>query len=198
MNPHRLAGIREVSSVAALVGLFATAVLAQGGAGTSVRYTANAINTNAPARAMATTVSIVVDRWSTDEERERLRTTLVEQGQNKLLKALQALPKVGHIRTPDSLSYDLHYARRVPGADGAERVVLLTDRYVTYWEVANAARTLDYPFMVFELRLDSAGHGEGKLTVATKITWDPETKQVTLENYEAQPVRLTDVRREGK
>jgi hypothetical protein len=197
MNRHRLAGIREGLSAAALVGLFAAAVVAKGGAA-PVRYTASAINMNAPARAMATTVSIVVDRWSTDEERERLRTTLVEQRQHKLFKALQAMPKVGSIRTPDSLSYDLHYARRVPGADGAERVVLLTDRYVTYWEVANAARTLDYPFMVFELRSDSAGHGEGKLTVATKIIWDPETKQVTLENYDAQPVRLTDVRREGK
>jgi hypothetical protein len=197
MNRHRLVGIREGVSAAALVGFFAAGVLAEGG-GAPARYTANAINMNAPARAVATTVSIVVDRWSTDEERERLHTTLVEQGQDKLLKALKAMPKVGYIRTPDSLSYDLHYARRVPGADGAERVVLVTDRYITYWEVANAARTLDYPFMVFELRLDSAGHGEGKLTVATKISWDPETKQVTLENYEAQPVSLTDVRREGK
>jgi len=196
MDRHRL-GIRVGTSAAVLVGLFVAGALAQGG-GTPVHYVANAINMNASARAIATTVDIVVNRWSTDAERERLRTTLIEQGQDKLLKALQALPKVGYIKTPDSLSYDLHYVRRHPGADGAERVVLLTDRYIAFWEAANEARTLSYPFMVIEMRLDAAGHGQGKLTVATKITWDPETKQVTLENYDAQPVRLTDVRREGK
>jgi hypothetical protein len=197
MDRRRLRALPIVTVAAAILAGFSTGPTAAQSGDTPVRYSANAVNMN-PTRAVATTVEIVVNRWSTDGERDRLQTTLVEQGEDKLLKALQDLPKVGYLRTPDSLAYDLHYARRIVGAGGAERVVLLTDRYIQFWEEANAARTLDYPFMVIELRFDSAGHGEGKLTVATKITWDGEKKQITLEDYEAQPVRLTNVRRETK
>jgi hypothetical protein len=164
--------------------------------GAAVRYTANAINMDSSVRLKATTVDIVVNRWSTDAEREQLHTALVEQGQGKLLKTLQAMPKVGYIKTPDALSYDLHYAHRIPVGDtGAERVVLTTDRPINFWEAANSSRTLDYPFMVIELRMTSTGEGEGKLTVATKISQDPATKQIVLENYGDQPVRLLNVRR---
>ena len=48
---------------------------------------------------------------TTDEEREALIAAFVEGGQNMLLKALQKVkPRVGYIRTPNSLGYDLQYA----------------------------------------------------------------------------------------
>ena len=185
---------RTFTAIAVVVTACVAVIGAQKGA--AVRYTANAINMDSSVRMATTSVDIVVNRWSTDAERERLMTSLVELGQDRLLKALQATPKVGYIKTPDALSYDLHYARRIPMGDtGAERVVLVTDRPINFWEAANSSRTLDYPFMVIELRMNSAGEGEGKLTVATKISSDPVTKQIVLENYGDQPVRLTSVRR---
>ena len=60
----------------------------------------------------AQTVEIVVNRWSTDAERDRLLTVLREQGPAKLLDALQAVPRLGYIRTPDSIAYELHYAHK--------------------------------------------------------------------------------------
>jgi hypothetical protein len=50
--------------------------------------------------------------------------------------------------------------------------------------------------MVIELRLDPSGEGEGRITVATKITANPANNHITLENYGSQPVRLTEVRAE--
>lgn len=198
MDSERTFGIRSSGFVAAVL----VAGLVVGSAAqtntTPVRYSATAINMDPTVRLTATTVDLVVSRWSTDAERERLLSALVESGQDKLLKALQGMPKVGSFKTPDSLSYDLHYARRMPGDDGGERVVLVTDRYISFWEAANRARTIDYPFMVIELRLNAGGQGEGKITVATKIASDPKTKQIVLENYGSQPVRLTNVKREGK
>ena len=162
-----------------------------------VRYVANAINMDPTVRLTATTVDIAVTHWSSDADRDRLVGLLAEKGQGKLLTVLQDLPKVGTIKTPDSLAYDLRYARRIPGEDGGERVVLLTDRDIAFWEARNQTRSLEYPFMVIELRLNANGEGEGKLTVATKLSSDQMGKQIVLENYGSQPVRLTEVRRQG-
>jgi hypothetical protein len=107
---------------------------------------------------------------------------------------MQSIPRVGTMKTPDTLSYDLHYARSTREGD-EDRVVLVTDRPIAMWEQANFTRTLQYPFTVIEMHIDPSGRGEGKITVATKITVD-KSGQIVLENYSSQPVRLTNVRRE--
>jgi len=168
------------------------------GSATPVTYSATAINMDPSVRMTATTVDLVVDRWSTETERTKLIETLLEGGQKKLLDALQDTPKVGYIKTPDTLAYDIHYAHRVPAADGGERIVLVTDRYIAFWEAASGARTLDYPFTIIEMRLDSKGQGEGKIAVATKITANRESGEIVLENYATQPVSMTSVKRENK
>jgi hypothetical protein len=161
------------------------------------KFTAFAVNLDgtAVAPAGASVVDIVVERYSTDAERDRLLNILMAKGPEKLLDTLQSLPRVGYIRTPNSLAYDLHYARKTPMDEGGERIVLVTDRYIGFWEAANRPRTIDYPFTVIELRLNRDGEGEGKMSIATKITVDREHSQIELENYGAQPVLLTTVRR---
>jgi hypothetical protein len=162
------------------------------------RFTAFAVNMDASAGARpgASTVEIVVERWSTDAERDRLLAALVEKGPEKLLDTLQSLPRAGYIRTPNSIGYDLHYARKEPLDEGGERIVIATDRYISFWEARNRPRTIDYPFTVIELRLNRDGVGEGKMSLATKITLNKEKKQVELENYGTQPVLLQNVKRE--
>jgi hypothetical protein len=83
----------------------------------------------------------------------------------------------------------------VPAADGGERVLIVTDRRMGFREVANRSRTVDYPFTVIELHMNRDGEGEGKLSIATKITADSDRKTIVLEDYAAQPVLLQHVRR---
>ena len=161
--------------------------------GTPERYTAAAINMN---RGAAGAIEIVVNRWSTDAQRDRLMSEMMNKGPEKLLDALQDMPRMGYIKTPDRIGWDLHFARKMPGKDGGERVVLVTDRRIGFWEAANRPRSIDYPFTVIELRLNRDGEGEGKMSVATKIIADKEHNIVTLENYDIQPVLLTSVKRE--
>ena len=75
-------------------------------------------------------------------------------------------------------------------------MVLVTDRRIGFWEASNRPRSIDYPFTVIELHLNPDGEGEGKISVATKITADKENQIVTLENYATQPVLLQSVKRE--
>lgn len=143
---------------------------------------------------VAERVDIVVDRWSTEAERQRLVEAL-KKGQDTLLETLRDLPRIGFIRTAGSLGWDLHYAHERPGEDGGHRIVIATDRPMSFWETVNRPRTIDYPFTFIEMRLDDeyAG-GEGKLSVATQVIATRDGRFVQLENYDSQPVQLNEIR----
>jgi hypothetical protein len=156
-------------------------------------FTAFAVNMSNVGRAATSPIDIVIERWSSDAERDRFFAIFKEKGANALLDALRDAPRVGYIRTPDSLAYDLHYARQTPNEDGGRRIVLGTDRPIGFWEATNRPRSIDYPFTLLELQLDSHGEGVGKLSIATKITLNGNV--LALENFANQPVMLNNVQK---
>jgi hypothetical protein len=142
----------------------------------------------------ANVIDITINRWSTDEERDMLLTTLQESGQEKLLGALEKIrPPVGYMRTPNSVGYELYYARNTPQPDGSRKVVLATNRWVSFREVSNETRSMQYQFTVIEIHLDKNNKGEGKLVPAARVMWDAKNKKIEIENYNAFPVDLTNV-----
>jgi hypothetical protein len=149
-----------------------------------------------PASGNAGPVEFVVERYSTDAERDTLMKALQEKGPDQLLETLQKLPRIGYLRTPNSLGYDLRFARKMPGEDGGEKITLMTDRYITFWEATNRPRTIDYPFTLIEVHIGPEGKGEGKLSLATRITFDKKNNTVVLEDYKSQPTLLNEVKRE--
>ncbi len=160
---------------------------------TKERFSAAAINMN---RGAASRIEITINRYSTDAERDRLMSVMLERGPEKLLDALQDLPRVGYFRTPDSIGWDVHFARKTPLPDGGERITLITDRRIGFWEASRQPRSYDYPFTVIEMRINNDGEGEGKMSIATKIIADKDSNTVVLENYDLQPVQLNNIRRE--
>jgi hypothetical protein len=195
--------MRRTSNLHRLV-IVCTAILALA-AGTLVvkamaleRYVALAVNLGGtPGPTGAGTVEITIDNWSTDAQRDQLMKVLTDKGPEKLLDTLQKMPRVGSIRTPNSIGYDLHYARKNPLEDGGDQIVLATDRYIGFWEASRRPRTVDYPFTLIEMRVGKDGVGEGKMSLFTKITYDKKKNQIVLEDYGSQPVLLTQVRRES-
>ena len=196
-RPHAFRHIAAACAITAGLAASSTLTIAQT-SGTAERFTAMAVNMSNVGRGGAGTIEIVVDRWSTDAEHDRLLATLMDKGPEQLLEALQGMKRVGYIRSPNTLGYELHYARRSPLPEGGERVVLATDRPIGFWEASHRPRTIDYPFTLVEVRLNSDGEGEGKLSLATKITADKDGKTVVLEDYGSQPVLLTSVKRERR
>ena len=172
----------------------ATPQAARQAGGVTERFTAVAINTGDFGPAQAGPVEIVITRWSTDAERGRLMAVLMDKGPEALLGALRDTRRVGYFRTPNRLGYDLHFAWDTPQADGGRHIVLATDRPIGFWEAANQPRSINYPFTLIELRLNHDGEGEGKMSIAAKITANKEFNLIELEDYALQPVRLTSVR----
>jgi hypothetical protein len=146
-----------------------------------------------PGARKAGIVEINVDRWSSDQERDSLLDVLRTKGENSLLSSLQDTKRVGFIRTPDRLGWDLHYASETPTDDGGKDIVIATDRPIRFWESANLTRTLRYPFTIIEIHLDKNGKGEGRMSVATKLSMSKDGKTLELENYSTQPVILEQV-----
>jgi hypothetical protein len=133
-----------------------------------------------------------VTRWSTEAERSKLVPLLLKNDNAALLDVLRELKSVGTIRTPDTLAYDLRYAHQEPGEDGGRRIVLATDRPISFWEAANRPRTIDYPFTVIQMQIDKTGEGKGTMSVATKIIARANT--IELENFTTSPVMLSDIK----
>lgn len=162
-------------------------------------FTAFAVSPGgARSSAVASQVEITIDRWSMAAESQRLMTVLKDKGPEKLVDALRDVKSVGTIRTPGNLAYDLRFAYSEPGEDGGQRILLATDRPISFWEAVNRPRVNDYPFTFIELRLNGRGEGEGKLALATKLNLSRDGKTLELENYDSQPIALNEVRRRAR
>jgi len=158
-----------------------------------LKMTAFAVNMSNIGIGTSSVVDIEVDRWSTDAERGELVTAFNAKGPNALLSALEKTKRVGFMRLPNSLGYDLHFARRHPLEDGGEQVIIATDRRIGFWEARDQPRSIDYPFTLIEIRVKATGEGEGKMALATKITYNKKKNAIELENYSSEPVRLNEV-----
>lgn len=188
--------IASIRMCAVFAASLATAGIASGQNGAALRLTAQAHNLspaiNMPAQ---TPLEITVTRWSTDGEREQLVASLKEGGTEGLLKMLQQAERIGAIRIPTSINYDFHFAMRTVGRDGVEHITLITDRPVGFWEAVDKPRSLEYRFMVVELQITPGGRGEGRLSVATRLSVDRFSGAIGLSTWENQIVTLRNVER---
>ena len=172
-------------------------------AGAPIRLSAWAVNLSNIATGANAVMDIRVDRWSTDGERDDLIATFLKGGQDKLLDKLRDVSIKGRMNIPGwmgpdpdqvRLGWDVHFAIRTAMADGGARILLATDRHMSFPEVRNRPRTYDYPFTFLEIRLSQDGTGEGKMAVATQMRFDAKAKTIIFENYSSEPVRLTNIR----
>lgn len=198
-NPLRRTAIAILVLVAATLSL-AISLGAQPDAPAKgpIRFSAQGINMGSIGGGGGSKVfQFIIDRWSTEQERQALIEAFKAKGQAGLLEALQKGPRVGTVRTSNTLGWDLHYAFLTPLPSGGQRVFLATDRAISFGEASRSARTMDYPFTLIELHMDKDGlKGEGRLSLATKIATSKDGQNIEIENYSSQPVRLQNVRRQ--
>ena len=145
---------------------------------------------------------ITITRWTTPAERNSLGAALTRGGSTALLFRLLHVPSHGQIRIPGwqgpdpykmLLGWDLRYAWRESDPDGAQRIVIGTDRYISFWEAHDDPQSTEYPFTMIQLRLDNNGEGVGKAAVAAKIKITDDDV-LELENYHTAPALLLTVR----
>ena len=184
-----------VAAVAAVAGLSlaGTSGSAQTGC-VPEDFTAWAVNRGPSAFFLTSAVDMHIARWSTEREKDRFARTLLDRGPDALLKALRDAAPVGAIRTPLTLPDDLLFAWQEPLVDGGRRIILITDRPMVVWKEAMQVQGTEDTFTVLEIRLTPNGEGEGKVAIGSNIGVDRSLDLIELKDYDAEPVRLIDVR----
>jgi hypothetical protein len=159
-----------------------------------LRLHAVAVNMSNVGRRGPTPIDIGIERWSTDEEKAQLKRALGEDHQGDLAVALQKMDRLGFIRrSSGGLGWDIHYARRYPLPNGGYRVVIATDRPMSFSERVEAPRSAQYDLTIAEIRIDKNGKGEGALIPAARITFNDDNDVMEVENYASEPIQLNNV-----
>jgi hypothetical protein len=146
----------------------------------------------------ATTLDFVINRWSSDSERDNLFQA-AQKDPARMMEALKEPGVLGWIHLPGGLDHTIRYARRVTRPDGSVDVVALAEGAVWVWWTpegnSTAAATNKYPFTVIQFHLPKTGVGEGKLSVSN-VAADRETGLV-IGDYAQQRALLTDVKHDS-
>lgn len=200
MFDTRISHLGSVAALAALglglvLGLIAAPLTAED-EDLPLRFSANAMNVGNVGPRGAARVDIVINRWSTEEERAELMAALTGQsgrGSRELANTLFRQESVGTIRETQSVANDLRYSRRIVGEEG-QQIILATDRPLGFAEVWRSSRTLDYNVSLVVLELDAEGRGEGVIMLGAEFAWDEENNQIVITHFSTQPIQLTNVR----
>jgi hypothetical protein len=115
-----------------------------------------------------------------------------------LAAALQETATVGYLWSSEVTGYALRYAGKLAGPNGVERIILITDRRLgamnDLWKPKDQGQPATYAFSVIELRVNAKGEGQGKISLMGKVAPDSAANIITLENYDALPVVLSNLK----
>jgi hypothetical protein len=149
----------------------------------------------------STTFNLTIEGYTSDEEAQRYLTTLAEEKQDGLLKAISK-QKLGFFSLSGQVGRTINVVRVHNLEEGKRKIVVVFERWLKMAEVRNGYRSRDYPFGVIEIVMDPDGKGEGTYVGAAKIRWvtDDKTgkKTVEIENFATYPTRLMGVMKRSK
>ncbi len=120
--------------------------------------------------------------------------------EGQLTLALQEASTIGYLWSSEAAGYALRYAGKFTLPDGGDRVILITDRRLgesnALWRAPNQAPAApsSYNFSIIELRVNTKGTGEGKLSLGEKVAPDAAAGIVALPDYDSLPVVFTKVK----
>jgi hypothetical protein len=101
--------------------------------------------------------------------------------------------RVGWVRLPGSVAYDLKYARAIQTEEGRQ-IILATDRPISMRELTFNARTLDYGLTIIEFVMPTDGKpGEGTIIVGAELALEDSGK-LNIETASMNPLRFQSVK----
>ncbi|HTT20487.1 MAG TPA: hypothetical protein VMG82_16170 [Candidatus Sulfotelmatobacter sp.] len=129
-------------------------------------------------------VNILIESYSTEDDRDTLIAAFKKRGQDGLVDALQGMKPKGRIRfASGGVGNDIKYIMELPAENG-RRLRLVTDRWLAFGELYNSTRSADYSVGAIELNLTPDGKGSGTVLPACKLTVNKKKNEIEIETYQ--------------
>jgi hypothetical protein len=136
-------------------------------------------------------VTIIIEQFSTQDDRKALIDAFASSGQDGLVNVLQDMKPKGRVRfSSGGVGNDVKYIIELPSQKG-RLFRLVTDRSLAFAELYSGTRSRDYSVGAIELVLTADGKGSGTVLPACKLTVDKKKQQVEIETYQ-NPWNLTN------
>lgn len=137
-------------------------------------------------------LTVIIDEYSSDQDRQMLVETLQSKGMNELYDKLHNMKSIGQIKITGTLGYPVSYIRKFTTPTG-EKIRLVTSRPITAGEVMGSTRSEEYSVTALELDLNMSdmNKSKGQLLPAAKFKINKD-KELEVEAFQ-NPWRLTNV-----
>lgn len=176
-----------------LTALFALSANAQGRerfTGTVVFF-GSGLNT----RTESTDFTLDITGETSDEQTQDYLSILKNDGQNKVLDEIDDLEN-GRFSVGPRVGVPVNVVRETD-ENGNRKIFVVFKRSIQFAELRNGYQSVDYPFGVIELKIDSrTGKGKGEYFAAARLRLKSKagkTPQLEVENYATFPAKLMGV-----
>ena len=127
-------------------------------------------------------LNIRITKYNTDQDIQKFVDILAKDGPDRLRKALEGedagqLSPVGRVGTTIAIARKLKQGNKTI-------VRVLTARNLSFVELRNSGRSVDYPYTILELTLDSNGKGTGTAIGAAMIKFNKKKGHYEIESLQ--------------
>ena len=155
-------------------------------------YTGVAIGTGGTFGGRSVSFDFRITSYTTDQEVQNFAQLVKEKGQNALRSALEKENK-GRINLVGTTGNQIAVARK--RQEGEKTIItIVTARQMSFGELYNSGRSVDYPFGYLQVTLDAAGKGTGQIMAAAKVRFNKKSGQYEIESFGNQYIKATNVR----
>jgi hypothetical protein len=145
-------------------------------------------------------VKIIINQYSTPEDRQVLVDAFKKGGNDALAQALFKMKSVGRIQIPGTVGYGIAFARSIPTPTG-RKIRFVTSRKIAFGEQARNTRSQSYDLTAGEIEINEQDKGKsaGVLYPAAQlgVSQDGELQFNLLQNP-WQLVNIIDWTSKGK
>jgi hypothetical protein len=189
--------LMKIAATASVLALTALAPLAAGQHKPSdvpVSFSAN-VEAVGALGAIATSVKIHIDSYTTERDRKVLLTALRTNGYQTFLPAFRRAPIVGYVQIKEQ-KWNLRWAQQEETERG-QTVTAATDQPIYFIGGGNpdAKPRTGYEMAVIRLDVDTLGMGTGTMAAAARVKPNADATWVTVDDYSSEPMKLTSVTR---
>jgi hypothetical protein len=156
-------------------------------------FVANVVSFSSAAGAVTDTLTLRVERWTSEKEAQVLFGVLAQKGMEAFHKAINE-QDLGSLASEGRIGWPINMAVEDRTPEG-RFVRLILERPTLGNELSRLERSADFPFVVVEFTLDRDGKGTGRVVPAAKLRLSPKDELEILQYQEPDEQRIIAVRK---